>query len=313
MSVHQETSISEKPNPALEVGLLLLLSLIWGSSFTLIKVSVDAIPPLTMVAARVTIAACLLLVLARIRGFALPRGRIVWSALLVQGLLQSALPFTLISWGEKFVSSGLAGVLNATPPMFVLLIGIATANGRRRIDVTKIVGVGLGFAGVLLTIGPGALGGVGGTAPFGQVAVLGASLCYALAAIWGHRFSGLPAIVTAGGAMACAAALILPTAIVVDRPWTLSPSGVQILAVLALAIVCTALAMVIYFRLVRTLGALGTTSGSYLRAGFAVLLGIVFLDESFAWEMVAGMIMIVLGVIAVTVPRTKARSAGQAA
>ena len=110
--------------------------------------------------------------------------------------------------------------------------------------------------------------------------------------------------------MACAAALILPTAIVVDRPWTLSPFGVQILAVLALAIVCTALAMVIYFRLVRTLGALGTTSGSYLRAGFAVLLGIVFLGESFSWETIAGMLMIVSGVIAVTMPLAKSSTTG---
>jgi drug/metabolite transporter (DMT)-like permease len=240
-----------------------------------------------------------------LQGFAVPRSRVVWGALLVQGLLQSALPFTLISWGEKHLSSGLAGVLNATPPMFVLLIGFAMA--RQRFDVAKIGGVALGFAGVLLTIGPGALGGVGGTAPFAQFAVLGASLCYALAAMWGHRFSGVPPIVTAGGAMACAAALILPGAIVVDRPWTLTPSLNQILAVLALAIVCTALAMVIYFRLVRTLGALGTTSGSYLRAGFAVLLGIVFLGESFSWETIVGMLMIVLGVIAVTVSRAEAR------
>ncbi|MGB3643402.1 MAG: EamA family transporter [Mesorhizobium sp.] len=313
MIAQQETSTLEKTNPALEVGLLLLLSLIWGSSFTLIKVAVEAVPPLTMVAARVTIAAGLLLCLARMRGFTLPRGGAVWSALVVQGLLQSALPFTLISWGEKHVSSGLAGVLNATPPMFVLLIGITTAKGRRRIDVTKIVGVVLGFAGVLLTVGPGALGSMGATTPFAQFAVLGASLCYALAAMWGHRFSNLPAIVTAGGAMACASALILPAAIVVDRPWTLSPSRSQILAVLALAIVCTAFAMVIYFRLVRTLGALGTTSGSYLRAGFAVLLGIVFLDESFTWEAVAGMTMVVLGVIAVTAPRAKASTARQVA
>ena len=306
MSVQEVPAMPGKSFLVLEIGLLLLLSLIWGSSFTLIKVAIDTIPPLTMVAARVSIAAVLLVAIARARGLSLPRGHKVWVALFVQGLLQSALPFTLISWGEKHMASGLAGVLNATPPIFVLLIGFAMSKGRRGIDIAKLAGVGLGLAGVILTIGPGAIHGVGETAPFAQAAVLGASLCYALAAMWGRRFSNVPAIVTAGGAMACAAALILPVAVVVDRPWTLNPSSDHVLAVLALAIICTAFAMVIYFRLVRTLGALGTTSGSYLRAGFAVLLGIVFLGESFTWETFAGMTMIVLGVLAVTLPRAKA-------
>jgi drug/metabolite transporter (DMT)-like permease len=135
--------------------------------------------------------------------------------------------------------------------------------------------------------------------------VLGASLCYALAPIWGQRFSKIPAIVTAAGAMSCAAALMLPAAVVLERPWTLAPTTQAIAAVLGLAIVCTALAMVIYFRLIRTLGPLGTTSGSYLRAGFAVALGTALLGESFTWSMAAGMALIVIGVVAVTAPGRK--------
>jgi drug/metabolite transporter (DMT)-like permease len=292
----------------IEIGLLLLLSLVWGSSFTLIKIAIETIPPLTMVAARVSIASVLLFAIARAKGLALPRGRKVWAALFVQGLLQSALPFTLISWGEMHVASGLAGVLNATPPMFVLLIGMP--EGRKGIDIAKIAGVGLGLAGVMLTIGPGAIHGIGGTAPLAQLAVLGASLSYALAAMWGRRFSNVPAIVAAGGAMACAAAVMLPAAVAFDRPWELAPSRKGILAVLALSIVCTAFAMVVYFRLVRTLGPLALTSGSYLRAAFAVLLGVVFLGEDFTWLTIVGMAMIVLGVIAVTAPRPESGNAG---
>ena len=302
MSTQASQAMSERNTLSLEIGLLLLLTLIWGSSFTLIKVAVATIPPFTMVAARVTIAAVLLIVIATAQGHSLPRQRSVWAAFLVQGLLQSALPFTLISWGEIHIASGLAGVLNATPPMFVLAIAMMTGRGRRTISPQKIVGVGLGLAGVAVTIGIDALSGIGTTAPLAQMAVLGASLCYALAPIWGQRFSSFPAIVTAAGAMSCAAILMLPMAAIFERPWTLAPTVQATMAVLGLAVVCTALAMVIYFRLIRTLGALGTTSGSYLRAGFAVTLGIALLGEEFTWSDLAGMALIVAGVIAVTVP-----------
>ncbi|MBR0781505.1 DMT family transporter [Bradyrhizobium iriomotense] len=305
MSTQAPPATSEQTTLPLEIGLLLLLALIWGSSFTLIKVAVPTIPPFTMVAVRVTIAAIVLLVIAIAQGHSLPREQSVWAAFLVQGLLQSALPFTLISWGEMHIASGLAGVLNATPPMFVLVIALTTGRGRQSISGRKIAGVALGLVGVAVTIGVDALSGIGTAAPLAQAAVLGASLCYALAPIWGQRFSKLPAIVTAAGAMSCAAALMLPAAAVLERPWALAPTTQAIAAVLGLAIVCTALAMVIYFRLIRTLGPLGTTSGSYLRAGFAVALGTALLGESFTWSMAAGMALIVIGVVAVTAPVRK--------
>ncbi|AND93003.1 MULTISPECIES: DMT family transporter [Bradyrhizobium] len=303
MSTQAQQTTSGQTTLAFEIGLLLLLALIWGSSFTLIKVAIPSIPPFTMVAARVTIAAILLLLIARAQGHALPRRGSVWAAFLVQGLLQSALPFTLISWGETHIASGLAGVLNATPPMFVLAIALTTGRGRQTVSGRKIIGVALGLAGVAVTMGADALSGIGTTAPLAQAAVLCASLCYAVAPIWGQRFSGLPAIVTAAGAMSCAAVLMLPAAAVLERPWTLAPPPAQaIAAVIALAVICTAFAMVIYFRLIHTLGPLGTTSGSYLRAGFAVALGTAWLGERFSWSSLAGMALILAGVVAVTVP-----------
>ncbi|WP_342735568.1 EamA family transporter [Bradyrhizobium sp. B117] len=223
MSTQAQRTTSGQITLVIEIGLLLLLSLIWGSSFTLIKVAIAAIPPFTMVAARVTIAAILLVGIAHAQGHALPRRGSVWAAFFVQGLLQSALPFTLISWGEMHIASGLAGVLNATPPMFVLAIAMMTGRGRQAVTRWKIIGVALGLAGVALTIGTDALSGIGTTAPLAQAAVVGASLCYALAPMWGQRFSKRPAIVTAAGAMSCAAILMLPAAAVLERPWALPP------------------------------------------------------------------------------------------
>ena len=168
---------ARQTNIALEFALLALLALVWGGSFTLIKVAIDTIPPATIVAARVTVAALLLVLLARMPGHALPHDRATWAAFFVQGLLQSALPFTLISWGEEHIASGLAGVLNATPPMFVLLITLATHHEGERVGSRKLLGIGLGSAGVLVIIGADALRDVGTAAPLAQGAVLAASLC----------------------------------------------------------------------------------------------------------------------------------------
>jgi drug/metabolite transporter (DMT)-like permease len=292
-----------------EVGLLTALSLIWGSSFTLTKLAIETIPPLTVTSARVGIAALLLVLIARMLGFTLPREPPIWAALFVQGLLWSALPFTLISCGEKQIASGLAGVLDATAPIFVLPIAMATGHGGQHITAQKIIGAGLGLAGVLVTIGVESLRDFNTAAPLAQAAVLGASLCYTLAPMRGQRFSALAPAVTAAGAMSCAALMLLPSALIVERPWTLVPAPEAIAAVIVLAVLCTAIANIIYFRLVRTLGALGTTSGSYLRAGFSVALGILFLGESFGWSTFAGMALIVLGVVAVTATRTDAPTA----
>jgi drug/metabolite transporter (DMT)-like permease len=288
---------ARQTNVALEIALLALLALIWGGSFTLIKVAIDTVPPVTMVATRVSVAALLLVLLARMRGYALPQDRATWAAFFVQGLLQSVLPFTLISWGEEHIASGLAGVLNATPPMFVLLITLGTQCAGGRVGTQKILGIGVGLAGVLVIIGAEALRGVGTAAPLAQSAVL----CYALAPMWARRFAQSPPIIAAAGSMSCATLLMLPASLVIDRPWTLAPTPAAVGAVAVLALLCTAIAMIVYFRLVRTLGALATTSGSYLRAGFSVALGIVFLGESFTSSTLAGMVLIIAGVVAVTV------------
>jgi len=284
--------------PFLEIALLVFLSFLWGGSFTLIKVAVESVPPATIVSGRLMIGAAILLLLVRLRGIALPASSRDWAAYAVQGCLQSALPFTLISWGEMHIDSGLAGLLNSTPPLFAFLITFFIL-GQRAAAFRKAAGVVVGFGGVLITMVPD-LALHDRQSLLGQAAVMGSSLSYAVAAIYANRFSDRPPLLTAGCSMLMAAAIMLPISVIFDQPLKLAPSSEAIWSIIALGVFSTALAMIVYFRLVRTLGAVGVTSGSYLRAGFSVLLGAVFLGETISPGMVIGFILILLSVATVT-------------
>ena len=269
-----------------------------GGSFTLIEVAVDTIPPATIVFGRLAIGACLLLLLALWNGVSFPKSPSRWGALLLQGILQSALPFTLISWGQKYIDSGLAGLLNTTPPLFVFLIGFFLLRDRMA-GARQIIGILLGFAGVVVVMSPAALAGEGNSI-LGQLAITGASFIYAVAAIYAKRFSDQPPVLTAACSMGFAASLMFPFSVWIDDPLTLSPTPSAIAAVIAIGIFSTAIAMAIYFRLVRTLGSLGVTTGSYMRAGFSVVLGILLLDEALSSTLIVGLLMIFVGVAIVT-------------
>jgi drug/metabolite transporter (DMT)-like permease len=283
----------------LELGLLVVLSFLWGGSFALIKIAVQSIPPLTVVAARVLVAAVVLALVARAPAMPL---QALSGAFLIQGILQSALPFALISWGEQYIDSGVAGLLNSTPPLFVFLITYfitrhEPATGR------KLGGVLVGATGVALIIGVDTLAGLGRQV-MAQLAMVGAAASYACAAIYGRRFAPLPPLVTAASAMVATAALVVPASLIVDEPWTLRPSLEATAAVLALGLFSTALAMLIYFRLLQTLGSLGTASGGYLRAGFSVLLGVMLLGEPFTLPLALGLILIIVGVGLINGPQS---------
>jgi drug/metabolite transporter (DMT)-like permease len=281
-----------------ELGLLLLLALLWGSSFTLIKLAVASYPPATLVAIRITIGGLVLAAFARAQGHAFPSDGRTWLRLLVQGALQSAIPFTLISWGETRIASGLAGVINATPPMFVFAIS-AFVLGTVPVVGSKLAGVVLGLVGVALLAGVGGsdLAGAGALA---VLAVLAASLCYALGAIHGHRFAQLSSFVTAAGSLLMGSLFMIPLSLAIDRPWTLSPTPRATAAVLALALLSTAGGSLLFFRLLKTLGSLATTSNAYLRALVSVLLGVVLLGEPLTIGIVAGGTLVLLGVPLVT-------------
>ena len=280
-----------------DLGLLFLLALLWGSSFTFTKVAVETIPPVTMVAARVAIAALLLWLVVRLRGLRMPSAPGNWRAFTLQACFNSVLPFTLITWGQQTIDSGLAGILNATPPVFVLLL-TALWTRHEPITAAKWFGVACGLLGVALIIGINALDGLG-RHTLSELAVVAASLCYALAAIYGRRFSGLSPLLPAAGSMTCAAVFMIPLSLLTERPWSLSPSPEALAALACLAVFSTAGAMLIYFRILHTLGSIGTASNSYLRAGVSVVLGIVFLGEVLTWSAAVGLALIVVGVVAI--------------
>ena len=283
--------------PIVEFALLGLLALLWGSSYLFIKVALADIPPVTLIAVRVGIAAALLLAVLKAQGGGLPRDGRTWRLLAVQAFLNSIGAWTLLAWGQQHVDSALAGVLNSTSPLFVVLIGLVLLRGQRP-DGWKIAGAALGLAGVLLIVGFEALREAKGET-LAALAVLLSAALYGGAALHGRRFPHLTPTAVAAGTMLCAAICLAPLSLAIDRPWTLSVSWLSASAALALAVLCTAVALLIYFRLVRTLGSLGAASQAYLRAGVSVLLGVVLLGERPTAEVGFGLALTIIGVAAI--------------
>lgn len=286
-----------------DLALLLLLATLWGGSYSFIKIGVETIPPVTLIAARTLLAGAILLGVLRWRGLRLPRDGATWRLFLVQACLNSVVPFTLIAWAERSVEAGLATILSSTSPIFVVVLGLLAGTGER-LSLLKLAGIASGLAGTLLIVGTEAMAGFGADLA-AQLALVAASLCYGGAALFGRHFKGLDPIMPAAGSLVCGAALLIPLSLAVDRPWTLAPSGASIQALLALSVASTALAFVIYFRLIARLGSVATTSVAYLRVPTGVLIGMVFLGESLAPTAWAGLILIVGGVLAMTMPARK--------
>ncbi|NTJ67011.1 EamA family transporter [Agrobacterium rhizogenes] len=296
--------------PALTTELLLLLALAtcWGASYTFIRVGVATIPPITLIAARTLIAGFVLLAIIRWRGLSLPRDAATWKRFLIQSCLNSAIPFTLIAWAEQTVDAGLATILNSTTPIFAFLIAAFLLRSEP-LTGRKLFGVIVGMAGICLVIGLDALHGMGRQL-LPQLAVVTASICYACAALFGRNFKGLDPMMPAAGSLLCGAALLIPASLVFEHPWQIAPSTASILALLGLSVVSTALAFSIYFRLIQTLGSVGTTAQAYLRVPIGVGIGVAFLGEPLSPTATIGLVCVVAGVMAMTIAPRKRAIAG---
>jgi drug/metabolite transporter (DMT)-like permease len=286
--------------PVLDLTLLIALSTLWGASYTFIRVGVTTIPPLTLIAARTLIAGSVLLLWMKFQGVTMPRGEAMWTRFFVQALLNSVVPFALIAWAERYVDASLATILNSTSPVFAFL-GTWLISRHERITRRKLFGITAGLAGVCLVVGTSAFDGLG-TQVIPQLVIVAATVCYAGAAIYGRSFKGLSPAVPAAGSLIAGALVLVPVSMAVDRPWTVHPSMHSLFALVALALFSTALALVIYFRLVQTLGSVGTTAQAYLRVPIGVLMGMGFLGESLSRSAWLGLACVVAGVIAMTVP-----------
>ena len=298
---------AQSPKPLTNILMLLALATLWGSSYTFIKVGVETIPPVTLIAVRTLIAASILVSVIKLRGLSLPRDFVTWRRFLFQACLNSVVPFTLIAWAEQSVDAGLATILNSTTPIFTFLLTVIVVR-HEAVTGRKIFGVVAGLAGVCLIIGMEAFSGIGDQLP-AQFAILLASMAYAGAAIFGRNFKGLDPMMPAAGSMICGAIILIPVSLIVDRPWTLTPSAESIGALLGLSVFSTALAFVIFFRLMQTLGSVGTTAQAYLRVPIGVGIGVIFLGETVTQTAGIGLVCVIAGVVAMTLPTGRRQAA----
>ncbi len=283
-----------EPRRAVELALLGLLALLWGASYLFIELALEGLPPVTLIAVRIGVACLFLVAVVALRGERLPRDRRSWGRLFVQSVLNASGAWLLLAWGQGRIDGAVAAVLNSTSPLWVTLLALLFVPSERATP-GRALGVALGFGGVLLIVGREASVNWGeGVA--GQLAALLSAALYAGAALHGRRLSHLTAPVIAAGTMVAALAVVGPLALALDRPWALRPPAGALAAALALGLLSTGLALLLYFRLVRTLGALGVASQAYLRAGIGVALGIVVLGERPEPTVFAGLAAALAGV-----------------
>ncbi len=280
--------------------LLVFLAVLWGSDYSLIRVAVQTIPPTTLTAACTIIACLFLYPILRVKGIKLPRDLRTWGRFLFQSLFSAVIPLIMIAWAEQTVSAGLATILNSTAPIFTFLINWGITR-HEPATLRKLVGVVAGMGGVALIVGLDALKGLG-QETLAQLALVISAAFYAWSAIFGRAFAKFPPLVPAMGTLIAGLVWLVPLTLVLDKPWTLNPPMEAIAATVVVGIFTTGLGLVIYFRLLASLGAVGVTSQGYLRVPIGVWVAGVFLDETMPSTAWIGLICVVLGVAAMTIP-----------
>ena len=283
-----------------EWGLLLLLSLLWGGSFFFIAVARETLPTFTIVATRVTLGAVFLYLVLQLSGARLPTDRGSWAAFVTMGILNNVIPFSLIAWAQGIIPSGLASILNATTPLFTVVVA-HYLTGDERMTPLRIGGIVVGILGVVVMIGGDALASVGLHLP-AELAVIAASVSYAFSAVYARGFArrGLAPLATATGQITASAVMMIPIALVIDAPWTLPvPGPGTIAALVGLAAISTCAAYVIYYRILATAGSVNLMLVTLLIPVTAILLGAVFLGERLAPNHFIGMAAIALGLAAI--------------
>ncbi len=279
---------------------LILLSVLWGGSFFFIEVAVAEIPPLTLVALRVGLAALTLWAVVLITGVVIPRTPGVWGSFLIMGAINNAVPFSLLFWAQTEISGSLASILNASTPLFTVLVASMLLRDERA-TALKLAGVVVGFVGVAVMVGVDALDGLG-DGILAQAAVLGAALSYAFAGVFGRRFKplGVPPLITAAGQVTASTLLLVPVSLLVEAPWSVPmPGAWAVASVMGLALASTAFAYILYFRLLASAGATNLLLVTFLVPVSAILLGGLILGERLAWYHGLGMALIALGLSAI--------------
>ncbi|WGW02664.1 DMT family transporter [Tropicibacter oceani] len=275
---------------------LFLLGLIWGGAFLAIRTALDEIGPLTSVLLRCGLAALLLWAFVLVRGHSLPRGAAIWGSLLVMGVLNNVIPFSLMAWGQLHIPSGLTSILNATTAIFGVLVA-AAVFADERLSARKLVGVGLGFGGVLLAIGPAALLSFNITST-AQLAVIAGTFSYACAGAWARkRLSPLPPVVAAVGMLTCSTLVMIPLALTLEGVPNLALAPATWAGILYYAVIATALAYLLYYRVLAMAGAGNLMLVTLLIPPVAIVLGALVRNEALAPQAYGGFALLALGLV----------------
>ncbi len=278
--------------------MLLVLGGVWGSSFFFYKLLVVELPVFTIVLGRVAIAAAALHLFLVLKRDSVPPDAGLWKNFFLMGLLNNVIPFALIVYGETQIASGLAAILNATTPVFTILATRALAG--EKIQWNKALGVAFGFLGVVILFAPQLSGGVWSGSFSGGLAIIGASISYGLSGVVARRFRGIQPVKVAAGQLSASALMLIPLVLIFERPWTLAMPSPHIWAVLiVLALVCTALAYIMFFRLMQTSGPNNTSLVTLLVPVSAILLGSIFLHEDLSRAAFLGMAIIAFGLVCI--------------
>ncbi len=282
---------------ALEWTMMLALSLLWGATFFFVEIALTEVGPFTLVLGRVACGAAVLWIVVLVSGVALPRTLVDFRDLLVMGLLNNAIPFTLIFWGQTWITGGLASVLNATTPLFVVIVAHLLTQDERA-TMMRTAGVVLGMGGVAVLVGPDAFHGLDGSLP-GQIAVLCAALCYSFASVYGRRLKRFAPTVSGAGMLTSSTLIMLPVALFMEGVPTAVPSLGVLLTWATLGTFCTALAYILYFRILATAGATNLMLVTIMIPPSAMALGVIFLDEQVTPSTAAGFLLIFAGLLCV--------------
>lgn len=292
-----------------EWTLLLLLSLIWGGSFFFNAVALQGLPPMLVVLGRVFVGALGLLAIIRVAGLHLAPYRHRWRQFLILSLLNTTLPFSLIVWGQQHIDSGLAAVINATTPAFTILVTHFYTSDEHA-SLQKIIGAIIGLGGVMLLIGTDAVLGFGDHV-LGQLAVLGATFCYACAATYTRRMTDMPPMITGFGQLSASTLTLAPIAITVSRPWELPMPDLNVIgAIICLGLICSAFAYVLFFRILTNSGATNVSLVTLFIPLSATALGVAFLNEPFTLRIVWGMACVTTAAILINGYFKRKRSPG---
>ena len=280
--------------------MLVALSVLWGGSFFFVGIAIAALTPLTIVLIRLSLAALTLWLVVLVMRVPPPATCRAWVSLLIMGILNNVIPFSLIVWGQSHIESGLASIFNAMTPLFTVLVAGALLADER-ISGAKLLGVMLGLTGAAVMVGADALRGIS-TEVLAQLAVMGAAVSYGFSSVFGRRFKGLGLnpIAIAAGQVTMSAILLAPAALYVEKPWLLPMPGGEVWAALAaLAVFSTALAYILFFRVLASAGATNVSLVTFLVPVSAILLGTVFLGERLELTHLVGMLLIALGLCAI--------------